>query len=176
MKKPIVSIIMGSDSDLAIMSEAARILDEFKVPYEITVVSAHRSPKRMATYAATLSSRGIKAVIAGAGGAAHLPGVAAALTTVPVIGIPIMTRSFKGVDSLLSIVQMPLGVPVATVGINNAGNAALLAVRMLAVWDPRVQQLLEAYHESMEKKVQKKAASLKRLGYHAYLTSAPLKK
>jgi phosphoribosylaminoimidazole carboxylase PurE protein len=131
-EKPMVSIIMGSDSDLNIMKEAAGVLDEFKVKYEIKIMSAHRSPGYVAEYASAATGRGIKVIIAGAGGAAHLPGVAAAYFPLPVIGVPVKAKSLDGLDSLLSIVQMPGGVPVATVGINMAKNAGLLAVQILA--------------------------------------------
>ena len=133
-----VGIIMGSDSDLPVMSEAARVLDEFGVEYELTVVSAHRTPDRMYEYAKTAKERGLKLIIAGAGGAAHLPGMTAAITTLPVIGVPIKTRALSGVDSLYSIVQMPGGIPVATVAINGGKNAGLLAVQTLAAFDDEI--------------------------------------
>jgi 5-(carboxyamino)imidazole ribonucleotide mutase len=132
-EKPFVSIIMGSDSDLNVMKEAADILDEFKIKYEIRIMSAHRNPGHVAEYVTAASARGIKVIIAGAGGAAHLPGVVAAYFPLPVIGVPVKAKSLDGLDSLLSIVQMPAGVPVATVGINQAKNAGLLAVQILAV-------------------------------------------
>ena len=127
-----VGIIMGSDSDLPVMSEAAKVLDSFGIEYELTIVSAHRTPDKMYEYASTAQERGLKVIIAGAGGAAHLPGMTAAITTLPVIGVPVKTRALSGVDSLYSIVQMPGGIPVATVAINGAKNAGLLTVQMLA--------------------------------------------
>lgn len=132
---PIVGIIMGSDSDLPVMRDAAIILEEFDVPYEMRVVSAHRTPADMAEYGTTAHERGIKVIIAGAGGAAHLPGMTAAFSPLPVIGVPIPTRHLKGMDSLMSIVQMPAGVPVATVAIGGGRNAGLLAIEMLSIAD-----------------------------------------
>jgi 5-(carboxyamino)imidazole ribonucleotide mutase len=129
--KPRVGVVMGSDSDLPVMKETAEILDQFEVKYELTVVSAHRTPDRLYNYAETAEKKGLDVIIAGAGGAAHLPGMVAALTTVPVIGVPVKTSKLSGLDSLYSIVQMPPGVPVATVAINGAKNAALLAVQIL---------------------------------------------
>jgi len=140
MDKPLVSIVMGSDSDLLIVKEAAEILNEFAVSYETLVLSAHRSPKATEKYAKTALERGIKVIIAAAGGAAHLAGVMAAFFPLPVIGIPIKTKSLDGLDSLLSIVQMPPGVPVATVGINASKNAALLAIEILAVNDNNLRK------------------------------------
>ena len=135
-----VGIIMGSDSDLPVMSEAAKVLDSFGIEYELTIVSAHRTPDKMYEYASTAQERGLKVIIAGAGGAAHLPGMTAAITTLPVIGVPVKTRALSGVDSLYSIVQMPGGIPVATVAINGAKNAGLLTVQMLAAFDPQLQE------------------------------------
>ncbi len=135
MTEPVVGIIMGSSSDLPIMEQAAGVLTEFGVPHEVRVVSAHRSPLRMVEYATTARERGLKVVIAGAGGAAHLPGMVASLTTLPVVGVPVPTKHLGGVDSLHSIVQMPGGVPVATMAIGGARNAGLMAVRILAVSD-----------------------------------------
>jgi len=140
---------MGSQSDLRIMKAAADILDTFQVAYEIKVVSAHRTPERMYDYGQSARQRGLKAIIAGAGGAAHLPGMMASLTTVPVIGVPVKLKALDGMDSLLSIVQMPGGVPVATVGIDNAKNAALLALRLLANEDETLLEKLEAYYETI---------------------------
>src|SRR6478609_7901968 len=142
---PIVSIIMGSKSDLPVMKEAADFLEELQIPFEITVVSAHRTPHRMVKYAETAAERGIKVIIAGAGGAAHLPGMVAAKTQLPVIGVPVPTKDLGGLDSLLSIVQMPRGVPVATVAIGNATNAALLAASILALSDPGLAERLAAW-------------------------------
>ncbi|MCB0774049.1 MAG: 5-(carboxyamino)imidazole ribonucleotide mutase [Flavobacteriales bacterium] len=149
-----IGIIMGSRSDLETMREAVDTAKEFGVPYEVTVVSAHRTPERMVRYAKSAAGRGIKVIIAGAGGAAHLPGMVASLTTLPVIGVPIKSRnSIDGWDSLLSIVQMPAGVPVATMAVNGARNAGLLAVQIMAVADPLLVQRLEAFKGEQEEKV-----------------------
>lgn len=153
-----VGIIMGSDSDLDVMQEAAKILDEFKVEYEITVVSAHRTPERMFEYAKTAHERGLKVIIAGAGGAAHLPGMVASITTLPVIGVPVKLKTMDGLDSLLSIVQMPGGVPVAAVAINNAKNAGLLAVQILATHSDHLQKEMQNYKDKMKEEVERKAA------------------
>ncbi|MFN7312435.1 MAG: 5-(carboxyamino)imidazole ribonucleotide mutase [Bacteroidota bacterium] len=155
-----VGIIMGSDSDLEVMQEAAKILEHFSVDYEITVVSAHRTPERMFDYAQTAVSRGLKTIIAGAGGAAHLPGMVASITTLPVIGVPVKLKALDGMDSLLSIVQMPGGVPVATVAINNAKNAGLLAVQILATNNELLQQKLVDYKNNMREEVLDKAAKV----------------
>jgi len=149
-EKPTVGIIMGSDSDLNIMNEAAKVLDEFNVSYEIKIISAHRSPKYMSEYATTAPDRGIKIIIAGAGGAAHLPGVTASYFPLPVIGVPVKSRSLDGLDSLLSIVQMPGGVPVATVGINQAKNAGLLAVQILSTSDSSLLKKMIDYKKKLE--------------------------
>lgn len=146
----IVGIIMGSDSDLPVMKEAADILSYFEVTFEIQIVSAHRTPKYMSEYASTAHSRGIKIIIAGAGGAAHLPGMTAANTPLPVIGVPVKSKSLDGMDSLLSIVQMPGGVPVATVGINMAKNAGLLAVQILSINDSELLKKMIEYKNSLE--------------------------
>ncbi len=148
MADPVVGIIMGSQSDLETMLPAAHVLEEFGVPYEMEVVSAHRTPERMVEYAKTARQRGLRVVIAGAGGAAHLPGMVASLTTLPVIGVPGTTKALSGQDSLYSIVQMPAGVPVATVGIGNARNAGLLAVRILGNDDPETASRLEAFRDA----------------------------
>jgi 5-(carboxyamino)imidazole ribonucleotide mutase len=153
-----VGIIMGSDSDLEVMNEAAKICDEFKIEYEITVVSAHRTPERMMEYGKSARDRGLKVIIAGAGGAAHLPGMIASLTTLPVIGVPVKLKTMDGLDSLLSIVQMPAGVPVATVAINNAKNAGLLAAQILGTHDNKLAEALQAYRDKMKDEVLKKAA------------------
>ena len=150
---PSVSIIMGSRSDLEVMKEAKDILDEFSVESEIKIVSAHRTPQYMYEFAKSASSRGIKVIIAGAGGSAHLPGMTASLTTLPVIGVPILTKSLKGMDSLLSIVQMPFGIPVATVAINGSKNAALLAIRILAVSDSALSDKLKLFMDHQTKAV-----------------------
>ncbi len=148
---------MGSDSDLEIMKEAANVLDEFQIPYEITVVSAHRTPERMFNFAKEAKGRGIKVIIAGAGGAAHLPGMVASITTLPVIGVPVKLKTMDGLDSLLSIVQMPAGVPVATVAINNAKNAGILAAQILGVSNDEISNKIEAFKEKMKLEVEKKA-------------------
>ncbi|MBX3417756.1 MAG: 5-(carboxyamino)imidazole ribonucleotide mutase [Pirellulaceae bacterium] len=147
---PVVGVVMGSKSDWETMAEAAKILEQFNVPHECRVVSAHRTPDWMAEYAQTARSRGIRVIIAGAGGAAHLPGMVAAHTTLPVLGVPVQSKSLNGLDSLLSIVQMPGGVPVATLAIGSAGakNAGLLAVRILALNDPRLAEKLQQFHEA----------------------------
>ncbi|MBL7938107.1 MAG: 5-(carboxyamino)imidazole ribonucleotide mutase [Flavobacteriales bacterium] len=157
-----VSIIMGSRSDLETMREAVDTMTEFNVPYELTVVSAHRTPDRMFAYAKGAADRGVKVIIAGAGGAAHLPGMVASLTTLPVIGVPIKSRnSIDGWDSLLSIVQMPAGVPVATVAVNGARNAGLLAVQIMAISDPALADKVAAFKGEQEDKVRDGIASLK---------------
>lgn len=149
-----VGIIMGSTSDLPIMQEAATILTEFGIAYELTIVSAHRTPDRMFEYAKTASERGVQVIIAGAGGAAHLPGMTASLTALPVIGVPIKSsNSIDGWDSLLSIVQMPNGIPVATVAINGAKNAGILAAKILGATNPALQKTLLSYMNQMEKQV-----------------------
>ncbi|MCK6605516.1 MAG: 5-(carboxyamino)imidazole ribonucleotide mutase [Ignavibacteriaceae bacterium] len=147
--KPMVGVIMGSDSDYPVMEEAVKILKEFEIPYEERVVSAHRTPDLMAEYGAKAHKRGIKVIIAGAGGAAHLPGMIAAHTPLPVIGVPVKSKSLDGLDSLLSIVQMPGGVPVATVAINMAKNAGILAVQILSVKDKALQNKMIAYKKKM---------------------------
>lgn len=148
-KQPIVGVVMGSDSDWPTMKQATELLKEFDVPFEKKVVSAHRTPDVMAEYGVTARERGIKIIIAGAGGAAHLPGMLAAYTTLPVIGVPIKTSALGGLDSLYSIVQMPNGVPVATVAIGKAKNAGLLAVRMLSIFNDELTDKLETYHQKM---------------------------
>lgn len=158
---PLVGIIMGSDSDLPVMKEAAAILDQFKISYEIKILSAHRTPKLTGEYASTALDRGIKVIIAGAGGAAHLPGVAAAYTPLPVVGIPIKSKALDGLDSLLSIVQMPSGVPVATVGINQAKNAGLLAVQIIAVNNKELTESFISYKKKMAEDSIKKNDKLK---------------
>lgn len=167
--KPVVGIIMGSDSDLPVMSKAAEMLDKLGVEYELTVVSAHRTPDRLYNYAKTAEERGIKVIIAGAGGAAHLPGMAAAMTVLPVIGVPVQTKALGGVDSLYSIVQMPPGIPVATVAINGALNAGLLAAKMLAAADDALKEKIKAYAEELETMVEEKAEKLEDIKYKAYL-------
>lgn len=161
---------MGSDSDLPIMQEAAKVLDEFKIPYELTIVSAHRTPKRLYEYASSALQKGIKVIIAGAGGSAHLPGMVASITPLPVIGVPMKTKNLDGLDSLLSIVQMPPGVPVATVAINGAKNAAILAVSILGTQDSAMQKKISKYKNSLKKQVIKKAKKLGKFGYKKYLS------
>lgn len=146
---PLVGIVMGSDSDLEVMQSARTILERFEIGHEIHVVSAHRTPERMIAYGAQAQGRGLRVIIAGAGGAAHLPGMLAAVTTLPVIGVPVALARLDGLDSLLSIVQMPRGVPVATVAINGALNAGLLAARILAISDTRISEQLDAYREEI---------------------------
>lgn len=158
MKKPLVGIIMGSESDMGIMSAAEQILKELGVPFETTIVSAHRTPKRMFEYASAAAGRGLKVIIAGAGGAAHLPGMTASLTTLPVIGVPIKSsNSIDGWDSLLSIVQMPNGVPVATVAVNAAQNAGILAAQIVGTFDARVSANLSRLKTALRVKVEKTA-------------------
>lgn len=164
-----VGIIMGSDSDLPVMSKAAEILDELQVPYELTIVSAHRTPDRLCEYAKTAEAKGLKVIIAGAGGAAHLPGMTAAMTALPVIGVPVQTKALGGVDSLYSIVQMPPGIPVATVAINGAQNAGLLAAKILAAGDPELSQRLKDYAEGLNQMVLDKADKLEDIKYKSYL-------
>ncbi|KAF6013739.1 phosphoribosylaminoimidazole carboxylase ade2 [Brettanomyces bruxellensis] len=168
-KKPLVGVIMGSDSDLPVMADACRVLQSFGVPFEVTVISAHRTPHRMSSYAINATKRGLKCIIAGAGGAAHLPGMVAAMTPLPVIGVPVKGHILDGVDSLHSIVQMPRGVPVATVAINNSTNAALLAVRILGVYDSSYTTAMEQYQSDMEDGVLVKAKKLETIGFEEYL-------
>ncbi|KAF9544589.1 phosphoribosylaminoimidazole carboxylase [Agrocybe pediades] len=165
---PLVGVIMGSDSDLPVMLPAARILDRFKIPYELTIVSAHRTPDRLVEYARSASSRGLRTIIAGAGGAAHLPGMVAAMTALPVIGVPVKGSTLDGVDSLHSIVQMPRGIPVATVAINNGMNAGLLAVRILSAGIPTLIDAMDEYMKSMENEVLGKVEKLKEVGWEKY--------
>lgn len=161
MSKPIVGVVMGSDSDWPTMKEATGILDHFNIPYEKKVVSAHRTPDLMANYGKEARERGLKIIIAGAGGAAHLPGMLASHTTLPVIGVPVKTSALGGLDSLYSIVQMPNGIPVATVAIGKARNAGLLAIRMLGMTDDQLSMKLTAYHEQMAEESLKKTENLK---------------
>ncbi len=160
-KTPIIGILMGSDSDFDIMKEAADVLDEFGVPYEISVISAHRTPGDLERYASTAEERGLKAIIAGAGGAAHLPGVTAAMTVLPVIGVPVYSKKLSGQDALYAIVQMPAGIPVATVGIDNARNAALLALQMLATGDTQLRQAMKAFREKLADASRQKTAKIR---------------
>jgi len=170
MNKPVVGIIMGSQSDLKVMAEAAKILEQLEVPFELTVVSAHRTPKRMFDYATTAAERGLKVIIAGAGGAAHLPGMVASITHLPVIGVPVKSNnSMDGWDSVLSILQMPGGIPVATVALNGALNAGLLAAQIIGTSDERVTANLKAYKETLKRKVESSAKELEGKGYKEFI-------
>lgn len=161
-KRAMIGIIMGSDSDLPIMQQAADILKEFNIPFELTIVSAHRTPMRMVEYATEAHDKGLKVIIAGAGGAAHLPGMVASLTTLPVIGVPIKSsNSIDGWDSVLSILQMPNGVPVATVALNGAKNAGILAAEMIAIAHDDITEKLQAYKNKIREEVEEK---IKKLG------------
>ena len=168
-KSPTVGIIMGSDSDLPVIQDAAKMLEDFGVAYEITVVSAHRTPDMLFEYAKRAIARGIKVIIAGAGGEAHLPGMTASMTVLPVIGVPVKTKTMDGLDSLLSIAQMPPGVPVATVAVNGAKNAGLLAVQMLGMNDKKLQKKIADYKKKMNIEVKGKAKKLQKVGYKKYL-------
>lgn len=164
-----VGIIMGSQSDLPIMQQAADFLNNLKIPYELTVVSAHRTPERMFDYAKTAQSRGIKVIIAGAGGAAHLPGMVASCTSVPVIGVPILSsNSIDGWDSVLSILQMPSGIPVATVALNGATNAGILAAKIIGTYDEAISQKIIEYQESLKNKVLNTINEIKTLHPNSY--------
>lgn len=164
-----IAIVMGSDSDLPVMQAASRTLDEFEVSWEMRILSAHRTPRAAQKFAAAARQQGIKVIIAGAGGAAHLPGVLAAFTTLPVIGVPIQSAAFNGMDSLLSIVQMPSGIPVATVAVNGAKNAALLALQILSLADDRLANRLVEYRQKLAEIGAAKDAELKKSGVAAYL-------
>lgn len=164
-----VGIVMGSDSDLSVMSKAAEILDKFGVDYEMTIISAHREPDEFFEYASNAEEKGFKVIIAGAGMAAHLPGMCAAIFPMPVIGVPMHTSSLGGRDSLYSIVQMPTGIPVATVAINGGANAGILAVKMLAISDADLLQKLKEYKDELKDGVVAKAEKLEKMGYKEYL-------
>lgn len=166
-----VSIVMGSDSDMPIMAQAADVLGELGIDFEMTIISAHREPDIFFEYAKTAEDRGVKVIIAGAGKAAHLPGMCAALFPMPVIGIPMKTSDLGGVDSLYSIVQMPSGIPVATVAINGGKNAGLLAAKILATSQPEILEKLKAYSEKMKNEVAAKADKLDAIGYKEYVAS-----
>jgi 5-(carboxyamino)imidazole ribonucleotide mutase len=172
MTQPLVGIIMGSDSDLPTMQGAIAVCEEFNIPCEVGIVSAHRTPERMVEYAKQAHQRGLKVIIAGAGGAAHLPGMVASLTPLPVIGVPVPSRHLQGVDSLYSIVQMPAGIPVATVAIGNARNAGLLAVQILATQDTALLEKVQQYRHSLTELVLSKQAKLDEMGYQKYLEQA----
>lgn len=160
MNTPLISIVMGSSSDKAALQGAIDLLDEFEIEYELQVQSAHRTPEEMMEYAKAALSRGVKTIIAAAGGAAHLPGMIASLTTLPVIGVPVPLKNLNGLDSLLSIAQMPAGVPVATVGIANSKNAALLALRILATHDPKIEEKLVRFQAAQKDMVKKQNQEL----------------
>ena len=164
-----VGIVMGSDSDMPVMAKAAEILDKLGIDYEMTIISAHREPDIFFQWAKSAEERGIRVIIAGAGKAAHLPGMCAALFSMPVIGIPMKTSDLGGVDSLYSIVQMPSGIPVATVAINGGANAGILAAKILAVSDEELLQKVKDYSEALNNDVVKKAEKLERVGYKEYL-------
>ncbi len=169
MTQALVGIIMGSDSDLPVMQAAATVLETLQVNFELTIVSAHRTPQRLYEYAQQAEARGIEVIIAGAGGAAHLPGMVASISTLPVIGVPIKTSALSGQDSLLSIVQMPAGIPVATVAINNAQNAGILAAQIVGVKLPNIRDNVRQFKADLEKMVLGKAEKLENIGYAQYL-------
>src|SRR6186713_3513074 len=170
MSKPLIGIIMGSQSDLKIMKDAAEVLEELDVPYELTIVSAHRTPQRLVEYASNARSRGLKVIVAGAGGAAHLPGMVASLTSLPVVGVPIKSsNSIDGWDSILSILQMPSGVPVATVALNGAKNAGILAAEIIGASDKQVAKRLDKFKASLKTKVETSAKSIERKGWRKSL-------
>ena len=171
VSSPRVGIVMGSDSDMPVMAKAADVLEELGIPYEMTIISAHREPDVFFEYAKSAESRGFKVIIAGAGMAAHLPGMCAAIFPMPVIGSPMHTTSLGGKDSLYSIVQMPSGIPVATVAINGGANAGLLAAKILATSDEGLLKKLKAYSEKLKNQVAAKDEKLKEEGYQAYLAS-----
>jgi len=168
MGEALVSIVMGSDSDLPIMREAARVLDELGITYEVVITSAHRTPRETEAFARGAAGRGIKVIIAGAGGAAHLPGVIASFTNLPVIGVPIKTSSLGGLDSLYSIVQMPRGIPVATMAIDGAKNAGLFAAQILALESEEIRKRLAEFREDLARQVREKNARLSRVGIEGY--------
>ena len=170
-----VAIIMGSDSDLPIMKEAADFLSEMEIPFEITITSVHRTPNRLYEYAKSARNRGISLIIAGAGGAAHLPGMTASITTLPVIGVPIQTKALSGIDSLYSIVQMPPGIPVATMAINGAKNAGILAASILSINDEKIADKLDKYKKELKDMVINKAEKLENIGYETYLKEEVIK-
>ncbi|HUQ84829.1 MAG TPA: 5-(carboxyamino)imidazole ribonucleotide mutase [Candidatus Limnocylindrales bacterium] len=165
--QPLVGIIMGSDSDLPVMSEAGKILEEFGIPHEVDIVSAHRTPQKMYDYAKSASERGLKVIIAGASAAAHLPGMTASITTLPVIGVPVKGINLDGMDSLLSIVQMPPGIPVATVSINGARNAGILAAKIIGITDPEISKKISQFQEALVEKVKGMEEKLEKSGYQS---------
>jgi 5-(carboxyamino)imidazole ribonucleotide mutase len=167
--KPIVGIIMGSQSDLKVMKQAAEFLEEMKIPFEVTIVSAHRTPARMVTYASEARKRGLKVIVAGAGGAAHLPGMVASLTTLPVIGVPVKSsNSIDGWDSVLSILQMPSGVPVATVALDGARNAGILAAQIIGAHDAKVAGRLERFKQELQTKVEDAVREIGKKGWKTF--------
>ena len=161
MNNPIVGVVMGSDSDWSVMSDAAQALKDFGIEYEVEVLSAHRTPEKMIEWGKAAAGRGIKVIIAGAGGAAHLPGMLASVTTLPVIGVPVALAKLDGMDSLLSIVQMPAGIPVATVSIGGAKNAGILAARIIGAFDTKISKTVADFNESLKVQVAEKNAKLK---------------
>lgn len=169
MSKPLVGIIMGSDSDLPVMRAAVEMCEEFGIDYEVDIVSAHRTPEKLVTYSTSAEDRGLKVIIAGAGGAAHLPGMVAALTVLPVIGVPVRSSSLDGMDSLLSIVQMPGGVPVATVAINGAKNAGILAAQIIGSADSDLRKKIAVYKNKLKSEVEQKSEKLQKVQYKQYL-------
>lgn len=169
MSKPLIGIIMGSDSDLPVMQAAAKMCEYFRIDFEVTIVSAHRTPERLVKYAKSAENRGLRVIIAGAGGAAHLPGMVASMTPLPVIGVPVKASSLEGLDSLLSIVQMPGGVPVATVALNGAKNAGILAAQIIGVKSREVRKKVKSYKSEMLDEVQTKIDKLANVGYETYL-------
>lgn len=170
MSKPLVGIIMGSQSDLRVMKEAAEFLEDLKIPTEVTVVSAHRTPRRLVEYATTARARGLKVIIAGAGGAAHLPGMVASMTSLPVIGVPVKSsNSIDGWDSVLSILQMPAGVPVATVALDGAKNAGILAAQILGTTHAPIARRLDSFKSGLQKKVEDTAKTIERKGWKSSL-------
>jgi len=164
-----VGIIMGSESDLPVMQEAARILEHFGISYELTIVSAHRTPQRMVDYATKATEKGIKVIIAGAGGAAHLPGMVASITHLPVIGVPVKSSTLGGIDSLYSVVQMPPGVPVATMAINGSRNAGIMAAQILGAQDENIAQKVKNYRKHLSEEVLERANKLEKLGHEDFL-------
>ena len=170
MSKPLIGIIMGSQSDLKIMKDAAEILEELSVPYELTIVSAHRTPQRLVEYASSARSRGLKVIVAGAGGAAHLPGMVASLTSLPVVGVPIKSsNSIDGWDSTLSILQMPAGVPVATVALDGAKNAGILAAQIIGTFDKALAKRLDKFKKDLRVKVEAAAKKIEAQGWKGAL-------
>ncbi len=168
MKKD-VAIVMGSDSDLIVMKDAAEVLEQFGIGFELTIVSAHRTPERLFEFAKSAERTGFKVVIAGAGGSAHLPGMIASITPLPVIGVPVRGKSFDGLDSLMSIVQMPPGVPVATVAVNGAKNAGILAASIIGVGNKKILKKVSEFKTNLGKEVLKKAQKLENVGFQKYL-------